>query len=76
MNDYLRFSRRNGLLFILALVCIAAGHLCLSLPPVDNPVALTLAPFLLVLGYCALIPLALLTGIRSAPTAPSPDHHL
>ena len=73
MNDYLRFSRRNGLLFILGLICITVGYLGLRLPPADSSISLTFAPLLLVLGYCVLVPLALLVGVRSAPTAPSPD---
>ena len=68
MNDYLHFSRRNGLLFILGLTSMAAGHLCLRLPPVDSFLSLTLAPLLLVLGYCVLIPLALL--IKTPSPAP------
>lgn len=74
MNDYLHFSRRNGLLFVLGLISIIAGYLGLRLPPADNPVSLTFAPLLLILGYCVLIPLSLLIGIRSAPSAPSPDN--
>lgn len=74
MNDYLHISRRNGLFFALGLISIAAGYLCLRLPPADSAISLTLAPLLLILGYCVLIPLSLLIGIRPAPTAPFPEN--
>jgi hypothetical protein len=60
MNENQFFARQNWFIFALGLACIAAGYLFLSLPPVDGPLSLTVAPFLLVLGYCVLIPLALL----------------
>ena len=39
---------------------IALGYYLLSQGPANNPLSLTWAPVLLVLGYCALIPIALL----------------
>jgi hypothetical protein len=49
-------------LFALGLATIALGYVFLSLPPVDGFMSLTLAPLLLVLGYCVFIPIALLSG--------------
>lgn len=49
-------------LFVLGLATIALGYVFLSLPPVDGFMSLTLAPLLLVLGYCVLIPIALLSA--------------
>jgi hypothetical protein len=49
-------------LFALSLATIALGYVFLSLPPVDGFMSLTLAPLLLVLGYCVFIPIALLSG--------------
>ena len=49
-------------LFGLGLATIALGYVFLSLPPVDGFMSLTLAPLLLVLGYCVFIPIALLSG--------------
>ena len=70
----LPYSERNIWLFGLGLVTIALGYVFLSLPPVDAlgyvflslpPVdgfmSLTLAPLLLVLGYCVLLPIAVLS---------------
>ncbi len=58
----LPYSERNIWLFGLGLVTIALGYVFLSLPPVDGFMSLTLAPLLLVLGYCVLLPIAVLSG--------------
>ena len=58
----LPYSERNWRLFGLGLGVIALGYVFLSRPPVDGFLSLTLAPLLLVLGYCVLIPMALLKG--------------
>lgn len=58
----LPYSERNMWLFVLGLATIALGYIFLSLPPVDGFMSLTLAPLLLVLGYCVLIPIALLSS--------------
>ena len=58
----LPYTERNMWLFGLGLATIALGYVFLSLPPVDGFMSLTLAPLLLVLGYCVLIPIALLSG--------------
>ena len=47
-------------LLLTGLACLVLGYLCLSHPPANGFVSLTLAPILLVLGYGLLIPLALL----------------
>ncbi len=54
------FTRKNWSLFAAGLAVIALGYLLLSIPPADGFLSLTLAPLLLVVGYCALIPLAIL----------------
>ena len=58
----LPYSKRNWRLLGLGLAIIALGYVFLSRPPVDGFLSLTLAPLLLVLGYCVLIPMALLKG--------------
>lgn len=58
----LPYSERNMWLFALGLAAIALGYVFLSLPPVDGFMSLTLAPLLLVLGYCVLLPIAVLSG--------------
>ena len=50
----LAFSRRNWMTFILGMVVIVVGFFALSKG------SMTLAPILLVLGYCVIIPLSIL----------------
>jgi hypothetical protein len=59
------FGKRNYLVFALALVVIIIGYVALGQG------SITLAPFLLVLGYCVLIPIALL--IKDRPGSDSSD---
>ena len=56
----LPFSRRNWRLFLLGLGSIILGYVVLSVPPATGFLSLTLAPALLVGGYCVLIPLSIL----------------
>lgn len=51
------------------MAAILIGYVCLSQPPVDGFLSLTLAPILLVLGYCVLIPIALLLDPEPSATA-------
>ncbi len=59
------FGKRNYLVFALALVIIIVGFITLGQG------SMTLAPILLVLGYCVLIPIALI--IRGRPKANGND---
>jgi len=48
------FGQKNLFLFILALVVIVLGHISLGMG------SITFAPVCLVLGYCILVPLAII----------------
>jgi len=48
------FSQKNLLLFLVALVVIILGHVSLGMG------SITFAPVCLVLGYCILVPLAII----------------
>ena len=48
------FSQKNLVLFLVALLVIIGGHIALGMGSV------TLAPIALVLGYCILVPLAII----------------
>ena len=56
----LPFEKMNYLLFGAGLVVILLGYLALSQGPWDSFLSLSLAPVLLVLGYCVIIPVAIL----------------
>lgn len=66
MRPSIPFARINWILCICALVTLTAGYLLLRLPPADGTLSLTVAPLLLVLGYCVLVPAAILARGRSA----------
>ncbi|HOT97346.1 MAG TPA: hypothetical protein PLG50_01925 [bacterium] len=53
------FSRTNYLLFFAGLVVIILGYFAMAQPPVNGFMTLTLAPVLLIIGYCVLVPWAL-----------------
>ena len=50
----IQFSKKNYIGFALGVLTIAGGFLSLSLG------SITLAPILLVLGYCVIIPIAII----------------
>jgi hypothetical protein len=60
--------RRQGLplkpinywLFALGVGVIIIGYIALAQPPADSFMSLTVAPILLVIGYCVIIPAAIL----------------
>ena len=56
----LPFKKENYLLFVFGLVVIILGFVALAQPPWDSFSSLTLAPILLVVGYCVIIPVAIL----------------
>lgn len=67
-KDFL-FTRKNWTIFAAGLITIVIGYLLLSVPPADGFLSLTLAPILLVLGYCVLIPAAILIKDRPGEEA-------
>lgn len=56
----LPFERENYLLFGLSLVIIVVGYIFMTMGPWDSFSSLTLAPVLLVVGYCITLPIAIL----------------
>ena len=61
----LPFTRKNWSLALAGLAVIALGYVFLRIPPAEGFLSLTLAPVLLVVGYCVLIPMAIL--VRDQP---------
>jgi len=59
-KDRLSMGRRNWTLFVIGLGVIVIGYIFLSIPPAEGLLSLTLAPILLFIGYCVLIPIAIL----------------
>jgi len=53
------FSRNNYILFFAGLAVIILGYFALAQPPVSGFMTLSLAPILLIVGYCVLVPWAI-----------------
>ncbi|HCR18984.1 MAG TPA: hypothetical protein DIU35_16015 [Candidatus Latescibacteria bacterium] len=69
----LPYTRRNLVFFGAGILTILIGYICLAQPPVDGFMSLTLAPILLVIGYCVLIPVGLLLGKFSPEASDNKD---
>ncbi len=54
------FSRTNYLLLAVGLVVMLVGYVALGQPPEDSVLSLSVAPLLLVLAYCVILPLAII----------------
>ncbi len=53
------YGQKNYLLLFTALLVIAVGYVCLAVKPKDGLLTMNVAPVLLVLGYCVLMPITL-----------------
>ena len=54
------FLKSNLILLALGLATLVVGYICLSRGPSDNPLSVTVAPLLLILAYCVIIPVAII----------------
>ena len=59
-SSRIAFTKRNYQLFGLAILVLLIGYWALAQAPVNGFLTLTLAPILLVIGYCVLIPFAII----------------
>lgn len=60
------FTKKNYLGIALAIVLLAVGFFLLGLKPADNPLALNVAPFILLFAYLVVIPWSLWSGGKDA----------
>ena len=67
----LPFTKKNYQILGLGIFIIILGYVALSQSPWDGTMPLVVAPILLVLGYCVIIPFGILyrQKTESAPTA-------
>jgi len=68
-DDVFPLERENFIILGIGLLVIIAGYVALSGNTVEGFSQLTLAPFLLIVGYCVVIPL----GIMYRKKKPSSD---
>jgi hypothetical protein len=66
------FEKINYTIVVVGIVIIIAGYIALSVPTVEGFFPLYLAPILLVLGYCVIIPVGILYRKKEKP-APISD---
>jgi hypothetical protein len=59
-TDRLPFTKTNYRIVLYGLVSIVAGYIALAQEPWDGFLPLVVAPILLVLGYCVLVPYGIL----------------
>lgn len=64
-REALPFTSKNYLLFTLGLLLLIIGYIALSRGSWDSFWSLTLAPILLVIAYCIVIPIAILYHKRN-----------
>lgn len=54
------FTAKHIAVLISGIALVVLGYILLAQGPIDNPLSLSFAPFLLVGGYCVIIPVALI----------------
>lgn len=69
IQESLPFTKLNYQILAGGLLAIVLGYVALAQPPWDGTMPLVIAPILLVLGYCVLIPV----GILIRKKAPAED---
>ena len=67
-EELLPLEKVNYIILLAGIAIIAAGYIALSSGAWDGPMALTVAPILLVAGYCAIIPFGILYEQAEVPT--------
>lgn len=58
--DILVLEPINYKILAVGIAVILLGYFALSASPWDNPLAITVAPILLVVGYCVIIPVGII----------------
>ena len=56
------FNSKNYLVLGAGLILLVIGFFLLGLNPMDNKIALNVAPFVLVLAYAIVFPIAIMLG--------------
>jgi len=63
----LPFTKTNYLLMALGVVVVALGFVAMAEGSVEGTMPLVVAPILLVIGYCIIIPVGILYRRKTAP---------
>jgi hypothetical protein len=62
----LPFTKLNYQILGIGILCIVLGYIALGQDPWDGTMPLVVAPILLVLGYCVIIPIGILIRKRNS----------
>ncbi len=58
------FERKNLIIILAGIATVGLGYLVMGESPTMSFAALTLSPIILVLGYCVIIPIGIMSGAR------------
>ncbi len=72
MDSIFPLERGNFIILGIGLLTIVLGYVALSGNQVEGFSQLTLAPILLVIGYCIIIPVGIIYRKRKPPSGPPP----
>ncbi len=67
----LPFTSLNYQIFAAGILVIILGYVALAQPPANSFMSLTVAPILLILGYCVIIPFAIMYQKKAAEASPN-----
>ena len=59
------FETKNLVIIIAGILTVGLGYLIMGMSPTMSTGALTIAPIILVLGYCVIIPYGIMFGARA-----------
>ncbi len=66
------FDAKNMRIIGLGVVVIILGYVVMAMSPTMSAMALTVSPILLLLGYCVIVPMGIMAGVRKKRST-SPD---
>ena len=69
--EALPFTSLNYQIFAAGLFIILLGYIALAQPPANSFMSLTVAPMLLILGYCVVIPVAIMYQKKQPDASPN-----
>jgi uncharacterized membrane protein HdeD (DUF308 family) len=72
-RETIPFGRENIILFVIGILVIILGYIFLAQGPADSFWSLTLAPILLVISYCVIIPIAIIYRKRKSKPEAEPS---
>ncbi len=58
------FDQKNMRIIFIGIAVIVLGYLLMYFSPVMSTMAITISPIILLLGYCVIVPIGIMAGIR------------